>query len=215
MSWDIRSKGSRLCASFRVLISALLYSLLTRFFASRFTRDFGPKSSRSTHTRFSGSIASTVPTNSNPPPDLPADDLWARFEVPEWRTFCPTERLRDRPARLKLLLFDSASDTVEFAPHITLTNADFRFISSEQLQEVGLDPGPILVEPKAKNTAAAILTANISERSTYEEAVLLVAPSDQLIPDKADFHRPISARLPQVRNYVSDFIGDLPCGPVP
>ncbi|MDA9937549.1 hypothetical protein N9D09_00475 [bacterium] len=112
-------------------------------------------------------------------------------------------------------MFDSASDTVEFAPHITLTNADFRFISSEQLQEVGLDPGPILVEPKAKNTAAAILTANISERSTYEEAVLLVAPSDQLIPDKADFHRPISARLPQVRNYVSDFIGALPCGPVP
>ena len=70
--------------------------------------------------------------------------------------------LRDRSARLKLLLFDSASDTVEFAQHITLTNAHFRFISNDQLQEVGLDPGPILVEPKAKNTAAAILAANIS-----------------------------------------------------
>ena len=36
-----------------------------------------------------------------------ADDLWARFKVPEWRVFCHTERLRDRPPRLKLDLSDS------------------------------------------------------------------------------------------------------------
>jgi mannose-1-phosphate guanylyltransferase len=48
----------------------------------------------------------------------------------------------------------------------------------------------------------------------HVQAVLLVAPSDHLIPDKADFHRAISARLPQVRNYVSDFIGALPCEPI-
>ena len=29
-----------------------------------------------------------------------ADDLWARFKVPEWGVFCHTERLRDHPARL-------------------------------------------------------------------------------------------------------------------
>jgi mannose-1-phosphate guanylyltransferase len=37
----------------------------------------------------------------------------------------------------------TTSDAIEFAPHITLTNADFRFIIGEQLQEVGIDPGPI------------------------------------------------------------------------
>ena len=36
-----------------------------------------------------------------------ADDLGARFKVPEWGVFCHTERLRDRPPRLKLVLFDS------------------------------------------------------------------------------------------------------------
>ena len=41
----------------------------------------------------------------------------------------------------------TSSDIVEFAPHITLTNADFRFIIGEQLQEVGIDLGPILIEP--------------------------------------------------------------------
>jgi hypothetical protein len=36
------------------------------------------------------------------------DDLWARFEVPEWSAFCHTERLRNRPEWLKLVLSDSA-----------------------------------------------------------------------------------------------------------
>ena len=55
----------------------------------------------------------------------------------------------------------TSSDIIEFAPHITLTNSDFRFIVEEQLQKVGIDPGPILIEPEAKNTAAAILAAVI------------------------------------------------------
>ena len=76
-----------------------------------------------------------------------------------------------------------SSNIVEFASHITLTNADFRFIIGEQLQEVGIDPGPILIEPEAKNTAAAILAASIFAGAKNQDAVLLVAPSDHLIPD--------------------------------
>ena len=41
-----------------------------------------------------------------------ADDLRACFEVPEWGVFCHTERLRDHPARLKLVLSDSGSRSV-------------------------------------------------------------------------------------------------------
>ena len=36
-----------------------------------------------------------------------ADDLRARFEAPEWGVFCQTARLRNGPARLKLVLSDS------------------------------------------------------------------------------------------------------------
>ena len=93
----------------------------------------------------------------------------------------------------------TTSEAIEFAPHITLTNADFRFIIGEQLQEVGIDPGPILIEPEAKNTAAAILAASLFAQATDEDAVLLVAPSDQLIPDRADFHNAIAVGLPQVQ----------------
>ena len=55
----------------------------------------------------------------------------------------------------------TSSEAIEFSSHITLTNSDYRFIIEEQLQEVGIDPGPILIEPEAKNTAAAILAASI------------------------------------------------------
>ena len=37
-----------------------------------------------------------------------ADDLWACFEVAKRRAFCHSARLRNHPARLKLVLSDSA-----------------------------------------------------------------------------------------------------------
>ena len=48
------------------------------------------------------------------------------------------------------------SDIIDFASHIILTNADFRFVVGEQLQQVGIVSGPILIEPEAKNTAPSI-----------------------------------------------------------
>lgn len=94
----------------------------------------------------------------------------------------------------------TSSSIIEFAPHITLTNSDFRFIVGEQLQEIGIDPGPILIEPAAKNTAAAILAASIFAHSRDENAVLLIAPSDHVIPDTDDFHAAIKLGLSHVQN---------------
>jgi hypothetical protein len=37
------------------------------------------------------------------------DDLWACFEAPEWKAFCHTERLRNSPARLRLVLSDNTT----------------------------------------------------------------------------------------------------------
>ena len=92
----------------------------------------------------------------------------------------------------------TTSEIIDFAQHITLTNADFRFIIGEQLQDVGIDPGPILIEPEAKNTASAILAASVFAYEKDEEAILLVAPSDHLIPDKNNFHQSIAVGLHHV-----------------
>jgi mannose-1-phosphate guanylyltransferase/mannose-6-phosphate isomerase len=107
----------------------------------------------------------------------------------------------------------TSSEALDFASHITLTNADFRFITEEQLQEVGIDPGPILIEPEAKNTAAAILAASIFANYEYKNAVLLVAPSDHLIPDKHDFHKAIKVGLMHVQNQKIVTFGIKPTHP--
>ena len=75
----------------------------------------------------------------------------------------------------------------EFAAPVVLTNSDFRFIVTEQLTEIGIDPGAILIEPEGRNTAPAVLAAALFLQARDPEAVLLVAPSDHAIPDAVAF----------------------------
>jgi mannose-1-phosphate guanylyltransferase / mannose-6-phosphate isomerase len=106
-----------------------------------------------------------------------------------------------------------SSEVVEFAPHIILTDADFRFIIGEQLQEIGIDPGSILIEPEAKNTAAAILAASIFVDAIDNDAVILVAPSDHVIPDTDAFHDVIKVGLAHVQNQKMVTFGIRPTHP--
>jgi len=92
----------------------------------------------------------------------------------------------------------TSSDIVKFGPHITMTNADFRFIVGEQLQGVGINPGPILIEPECRNTAPAILAASIFACERDHDAILLVAPSDHVIPDDEAFHEALARGLDAV-----------------
>jgi len=94
----------------------------------------------------------------------------------------------------------TSSNNLKFLPHITLTNSDFRFIVAEQLQSVGIDPGHILIEPNSKNTAPAILAASIFALTKDPEAILLVAPSDHVIPDILEFHKAVKLGLRQVNS---------------
>ena len=74
-----------------------------------------------------------------------------------------------------------------FAAPIVMTNADFRFIVAEQLDQLGLQPAAIAIEPAGRNTAPAILAAALMVADDNPEALLLVAPSDHVIPDAAAF----------------------------
>ena len=94
----------------------------------------------------------------------------------------------------------TSSQTVKFEKHITLTNSDFRFIVVEQLQAVGIDPSTILIEPAVKNTGPSILAASIYAMKNDPKAVLLVAPSDHIIPDKEVFHAAVQIGLEHVKS---------------
>lgn len=94
----------------------------------------------------------------------------------------------------------TSSDKVKFAPHLTMTSSDFRFIVGEQLQGVGIQPGPILIEPEGKNTAPAILAASLYALERDSDAILLVAPSDQVIPDVDAFHNAVLTGLDPIKD---------------
>jgi len=89
---------------------------------------------------------------------------------------------------------------MSFEAPVVLTNSDFRFIVTEQLQAIGIDPGAILIEPEGRNTAPAILAAALHAAAQNPEAVLLVAPSDHVVPDTAAFHAAVERGLAAVSN---------------
>ena len=67
-----------------------------------------------------------------------------------------------------------------FAEPLILTNDDFRFLVRDQASAIGLEDARIVLEPAARDTAPAILTAALMLEET-PEALMLVAPSDHLI----------------------------------
>ena len=80
-----------------------------------------------------------------------------------------------------------------FAAPIVVTNSDFRFIVTEQLLGAGIDPGAILIEPDRRNTAPAVLAAALRAFSENPDALLIVAPSDHVIPDADAFRAAVLA----------------------
>ena len=85
-----------------------------------------------------------------------------------------------------------------YAAPVVISNSDFRFIVTEQLQEVGIDPGVVLIEPEGRNTAPAVLAAALYAARKDPEAVLLVAPSDHVIPDVEAFRAAVAKGMKAV-----------------
>ncbi|WP_111538374.1 mannose-1-phosphate guanylyltransferase/mannose-6-phosphate isomerase [Palleronia aestuarii] len=79
------------------------------------------------------------------------------------------------------------------APPVIVTTDSFRFIVTEQLAEIGVTPGAVLIEPEGRDTAAAVLAGVMHVAETDPEATVLVAPSDHLIPETDAFARAVES----------------------
>ena len=86
-----------------------------------------------------------------------------------------------------------------FGAPVVLTNSDFRFIVTEQLASVGVDPSAILIEPEGRNTAPAILAAALFLQAQDDNAMMLVAPSDHVVPDAPAFRTAVRAGEPRAK----------------
>lgn len=86
-----------------------------------------------------------------------------------------------------------------YAAPLAVTGSDFRFIVSEQLDEIGVAPGAVLIEPAGRNTAPAVLAAALWLEKTAPETLMLVAPSDHVVPDAEAFRAAVEVGVPAAR----------------
>ena len=88
---------------------------------------------------------------------------------------------------------------------VVITNAEHRFMAADQLREIGVAPGALLLEPAGRNTAPAIAAAAL-QAGDDEDAILVVQPSDHLIGDIAAFKAAVHAALaPALDGYLVTF----------
>ncbi|MGH1331513.1 MAG: mannose-1-phosphate guanylyltransferase/mannose-6-phosphate isomerase [Paracoccaceae bacterium] len=96
-------------------------------------------------------------------------------------------------------LFQAAATRLSgsgFAAPTVVTSGDFRFVVIEQLAALQMSAAQILIEPAARNTAAAICAAAVALEARSPGALMLVAPSDHVIPDAAQFRDTARAAAP-------------------
>lgn len=84
----------------------------------------------------------------------------------------------------------------DFTAPIVITGSDFRFIVTEQLAAIEIAAAAMLIEPSARNTGPAILAAALVLEERFPGALMLVAPSDHVIPDAERFGEAVRAATP-------------------
>ncbi|MBO9793803.1 mannose-1-phosphate guanylyltransferase/mannose-6-phosphate isomerase [Xanthomonas phaseoli] len=75
---------------------------------------------------------------------------------------------------------------------IVVANEEHRFMAAEQLQQLGVKPSAILLEPKGRNTAPAIAVAALEATRDGADPLLLVLPSDHVIQNEAAFQAAVT-----------------------
>ncbi|HVC11651.1 MAG TPA: mannose-1-phosphate guanylyltransferase/mannose-6-phosphate isomerase [Burkholderiales bacterium] len=73
------------------------------------------------------------------------------------------------------------------APPVLIGNHEHRFLIAEQMQQIGVAPGALLLEPMGRNTAPAVAVAAHVAARRDPQALLLVLPSDHVVRDVAAF----------------------------
>ncbi len=86
-------------------------------------------------------------------------------------------------------------NALSILPPIVVCNQEHRFLAAEQLREQFIQPQKIILESVGRNTAPAIALAALAAQREYEDAILLVLPSDHLLEDSEAFAHSIEQGL--------------------
>jgi mannose-1-phosphate guanylyltransferase len=93
------------------------------------------------------------------------------------------------------------ADPARYTAPVVITNADYRFLVAEQAQDVGVGLAAVLLEPVARNTAAAIAAAACyAVREFGEGAVLHVLASDHAITADSSYWHAVDTAAAAARD---------------
>ena len=95
------------------------------------------------------------------------------------------------------------------APSV-VTGSDFRFMVVEQLAAIEIEPQIILIEPFARDTAAAVCAAAVALDAQKGNSLMLVSPSDHVITDAKRFRATVEAAIPTAKEGQIVTFGILP-----
>jgi mannose-1-phosphate guanylyltransferase/mannose-6-phosphate isomerase len=86
---------------------------------------------------------------------------------------------------------------LEVASPIIVTGEEHRFLASEQLREVGIKLGAVLLEPVGRNTAPALTLAALAATENGQDPVLVVTPADQTVTKLDAFTAAVNQAIAQ------------------
>lgn len=106
----------------------------------------------------------------------------------------------------------SSSHEVAFRPPSFIASMRHGELIERQCQELGVEIGAVVLEPVARNTAAAAFVAALMCANRDPNELVLLAPADHVIRDVAAFHHAIAKATDTARTHIVTF-GITPQGP--
>lgn len=102
---------------------------------------------------------------------------------------------------------------LEEGPPLVVCNEEHRFMVAEQLRQVNIKAGALILEPQGRNTAPAVALAAIQALRADPEALLLVLPADHLMQDVGAFARAVGQAVPLAAQGRMMTFGVVPSSP--
>lgn len=110
-------------------------------------------------------------------------------------------------------LDDLSAQDIASLPPLVVSNEEHRFLVLEQLREVGVDPGAILLEPAGRNTAPALSLAALAAAEAGADPVLIAIPADQTVTNQSAFNRAMQRAVREAAEGAIVILGIAPDRP--
>jgi mannose-1-phosphate guanylyltransferase/mannose-6-phosphate isomerase len=110
-------------------------------------------------------------------------------------------------------LMHLGSNDVNLTDPLIVTGEDHRFLATEQLREIGINLGAVLLEPVGRNTSPALTLAALAALENGGDPVLVVTPADQAIANNFEFTKAIQLAIREAIEGAVVILGIKPSSP--